>query len=96
MSTRRKLIELLTQRTCGIREISQELRISEKDVDAHLQRVERTVASQGRTLVIEASQCLSCEFVFSKRKRFTRPSRCPKCKSERISGPTFRIDGASS
>jgi len=33
--------------------------------------------------------CLSCGYVFKDLKRPRRPSRCPRCKSERIRGPLF-------
>ncbi len=41
-------------------------------------------------LVLIPAQCKRCGFVFKKASSLT-PSRCPKCKSERISPPKFKI-----
>ncbi len=33
--------------------------------------------------------CMSCGYVFKDLKKPRKPSRCPRCKSEWISGPRF-------
>lgn len=88
---RQQLVDLLAERMCSIRDISQELGIPEKDVGEHLQHVARTVAREGRKLVTVPCECLACGYVFESRKRFTRASRCPECKAERITGPFFEV-----
>ena len=34
-------------------------------------------------------KCLNCGFVFKKINRVRKPSKCPKCRSERIAPPLF-------
>jgi predicted Zn-ribbon and HTH transcriptional regulator len=34
---------------------------------------------------------MSCGYVFEERKRFTRPSRCPRCKKTHIETPVYRL-----
>jgi len=77
----------------GVRDISQTLRIREKEVYAHLSHIARSVAAQRKKLIIIPAECLVCGYVFENRKRFTRPSRCPHCKSEHIQNPMYKIDG---
>jgi len=89
---RKQMIELLDKKEMGVRDISQTLRIREKEVYAHLSHIARSVAAQRKKLIIIPAECLECGFVFEKRKRFTRPSRCPRCKSEHIQNPVYRID----
>jgi predicted Zn-ribbon and HTH transcriptional regulator len=72
-------------------EISQEIGIKEKDVYEHLPHVARSVAVQGKNLVILPACCLDCGYVFRDRRRFTRPGRCPKCKGTHIERPAFEI-----
>jgi len=72
-------------------EISQYLGIREKLVYEHLPHVARSVLAQGKQLVILPSQCLSCGYVFEDRARFTRPSRCPRCKGTHLQRPTYEI-----
>ena len=67
--------------------------IRERDVEEHLAHLERTLIAQGMRLVIEPAECDSCGYRFVERKRFTPPSRCPECHSERIEPPSFRVVG---
>lgn len=85
------MIELLSKEVLSARDLSQMLRIQEKEVYAHLSHIARSVVSQTRRLVVIPSQCLVCGYVFDKRKRFTRPGRCPCCKGERIKQPRYQI-----
>jgi predicted Zn-ribbon and HTH transcriptional regulator len=71
--------------------LSQTLRISEKEIYAHLPHIARSLAAQKKELVILACCCLECGYTFRDRKRFTTPGRCPRCRSERIKEPTFQV-----
>jgi predicted Zn-ribbon and HTH transcriptional regulator len=48
----------------------------------------------GLRLRTEPARCTACGFVFGDRaeRRLHTPSRCPRCRSERISEPRFRIE----
>jgi hypothetical protein len=86
---RKEIADLLEKDPLGLREISQILRIREKEVLDHLQHIARSV--HPRKLAMDPAACLQCGFVFKKRERFSTPSRCPLCKSESISPPRYRI-----
>lgn len=73
------------------RSLSQQLKISEKEVMVHLPHIDLSARNQGRRLIIRPSSCLSCGFTFKDRKRPTKPSRCPRCKESRITSPSYRI-----
>ncbi len=85
------MIELLDNKEMSAREISQTIKIREKEVYGHLSHIARSITAQRKKLMIIPAECLECGFVFEKRKRFTRPSRCPRCKSEHIQNPVYRI-----
>ena len=74
------------------RELSREVGIREKEVCDHLAHIARTLAGKGQELSIRPARCLSCDFVFKNRRRFTRPGRCPRCKNSHLQSPSFYID----
>jgi hypothetical protein len=88
---RQKIISLLSEDEMSAREISGEVRISEKEVVEHLAHIARSVSSQDKKVMITPANCMSCGYLFENRKRFTRPGRCPQCKKSHIQSPRFRI-----
>jgi predicted Zn-ribbon and HTH transcriptional regulator len=74
------------------RELSVLCSIKERDVAEHLEHLGRSLPAKGERLIAEPARCALCDFRFEGRRRATRPSRCPKCKSERIRPATFRIE----
>lgn len=90
-TTRQQMIELLSKEALEARELSQMLGIREKEVFEHLAHIVRSLTSRNRRLVITPSECLACGYVFSKRGRLNKPSRCYRCKKERISAPRFQV-----
>ena len=88
---RQQIIELLINKEMGARELSQTVRIREKEVYTHLSHIAQTVSTQQRQLIVRPFRCLACGYLFQDRKRFTRPSRCPRCKGSFIQEPTYQI-----
>jgi predicted Zn-ribbon and HTH transcriptional regulator len=72
-------------------ELSALVRVPEKQVAGHLEHLGRSLRAAGERLDVEPARCLDCGFVFRKRDRLGRPSRCPVCRGERLDGPRFRI-----
>lgn len=88
---RQQIIDLLQESAFSARDISTRLKIKEKEIYTHLPHIERSVAAGNQKLAITPAECLSCGFVFRDRRRFTSPSRCPRCRKEHISEPLYRI-----
>jgi hypothetical protein len=88
---RQAMILLLETGQVSARDLSKALKIQEKQVYDHLAHIERTLKAKGRKLVISPSKCSSCDYVFSDRKKFARPGRCPECKRSHISAPEYLI-----
>ncbi len=74
-------------------ELSARVRIPEKQVAEHLEHLGRSLRAGSERLHVEPARCLDCGFVFRKRDRLTRPSRCPVCRGERVDAPRFAILG---
>jgi predicted Zn-ribbon and HTH transcriptional regulator len=88
---RQRIITLLSEQEMSARELSKALGIREKEVYDHLSHIARSLAARGKKLNVQPYSCLGCGFVFQDRQRFTRPSRCPRCKESRLQEATYRI-----
>ncbi len=89
---RKQIIDLLTEMEMTAIELSQELGISEKEVYTHLPHVAHTAKAIGKTLIIIPSRCETCGYEFSGRKRFTKPGKCPTCRSTHVQKPQFKVE----
>lgn len=90
-TVRRQIVQLLATEALGVRELSQELHRTEKEIYTHLDHIGRSLKATGRQLVIEPSVCLNCGFVFAARKRLQPPGHCPSCRKTRIRRPRYAI-----
>jgi transcriptional regulator len=76
----------------ALKELSAELGVSEKVLPEALEKLNRSLRRTEQRLYQVHPKCLDCAFDFRERERFTRPSRCPSCKSERITPARFWIE----
>lgn len=88
---RQQIVYLLCSNDLTLRDLSQAVGITEKEVEKHLPHIERSLRNQGKKLVETPYQCLSCGFVFDKRSRFSKPGRCPNCKNSHIQRARYHI-----
>ena len=86
---RKQIIEVISDAQCDARDISSAVGITEKEVYGHLPHIARSLPKQGKKLKITPARCIACGYVFKDRQRVNKPSRCPRCKSERIEHPRF-------
>jgi len=90
---RQRILDLLVGRMMTSRHLAAVIKISERQVEDHLVHTVKSLErDRSRRFVIEPSACLDCEFVFKDRSRVTRPSHCPKCRSENISMPRYGVE----
>jgi len=97
MTRREKIYDLLSQlrepvtaediaSMLGLRR--DEVKSIEIDLEFLMKSVKRR---SGGSEIIEMipARCSFCGYEFRERDKVKRPSRCPRCKSERIHGPWF-------
>lgn len=90
---RQRIMELITGALRTSRQLAELVGIPERQVEDHLTHIVKTVArDKTRRFVLEPSTCQDCRFVFRERTRLTRPSRCPRCRSEAITPPRYGIE----
>ena len=88
---RQSILDCLEEGPATALELSALVRIREKDIAPHLEHLEKSLRRSGKRLVIEPAECMQCGFRFEKRRRFTKPSACPRCRSQRVDPPVFRL-----
>jgi transcriptional regulator len=89
MGTRRQeIVAVLSRRTATVKQLAEELGVRVAIVVDDLGHIRRSL---GRRLVVGQARCLECGFAMSRDRRFTAPSRCPRCRSELTSEPELRV-----
>jgi transcriptional regulator len=87
-TVRQSIITLLEGQTLSAKEISADVRVSEKDVYEHLEHIQK---KKTVSLAVSPAECRKCGYKFTKRERLRKPGRCPECKGESIQEPLFSI-----
>lgn len=93
-STRRQQIaEMLAMGLWGFEELRRELAVPVGLLAEDLRHLEKSAKGSGRKLTVEPAACAECGFVFRERaaRHLHPPSRCPQCRSERITGPRLAL-----
>ena len=92
-TVRQRMMDLLCDARRSSYQLAQLLGISERQVEDHLSHVVQSVArDRTRRFVLESSTCMDCGFVFRDRRKLTKPSRCPSCRSEGITAPRYGLE----
>ncbi len=96
MSRRERIIELLTatEEPMDIGEIARELGLDPREAASiyeDLEHIAHSLKNSGFVLLVQPPTCKSCGYVFRDLKRLKKPSKCPRCRSERIYPPRFII-----
>lgn len=87
-TVRQSIITLLEGQTLSAKEISADVRVSEKDVYEHLEHIQK---KKTVSLFVSPAECRKCGYIFTNRERLRKPGRCPECKGESIQEPLFGI-----
>lgn len=89
---RQEMVALMMQAPMDVRDMAAALDIHEAEAADHLEHIARSLKAQGRALLIKPAYCRECDYIYRKRQRFTRPGRCPHCKSTWIQGAVYFIE----
>ncbi|MEN8190264.1 MAG: transcriptional regulator [Thermodesulfobacteriota bacterium] len=90
-TVRQQIIALLQEEELNILELSQLVRIREKEVGDHLEHIGKSLKHVNLKLLYTPYCCLSCGYSFKDRRRSNRPGRCPSCKGSHIRMATYFI-----
>ncbi len=92
-TVRQQLRALLLRQELDFETLRALLGLSVRDLESELLHVAHSARGRGDQLVVSPPRCLGCDFAFRDReaRHLHAPGRCPECRSERISQPSFRI-----
>lgn len=90
MTRRKDIEEILSQNKISLQEIANIFRTDMKEILEDFQHIVKSVQPE-REVVMEPAQCRDCGFIFKERSKIKTPSKCPRCRNERITPPLFTI-----
>jgi predicted Zn-ribbon and HTH transcriptional regulator len=88
---RQEIISVLEGKTLSAKDISADVRISEKEIYEHLEHIQRTINKSEHNFIVTPAECKKCGFIFRKRGKLKKPGRCPVCRGESIQEPLFSV-----
>ena len=88
---RQSMMDLLKDGDWTARDLSQMLSITEREVISHLYHVAKS-AEPDFHLNVKPSVCKDCGYTFETRKRLSKPSKCPQCRHQHITSPSYSIN----
>ena len=90
MTTRRQqIIEILQQNKQTAQQLANYFQTELKDIVEDLTHIGKSI--KPKKLKINPAFCKSCNFVFKERNKISKPSKCPRCRSEWIEAQMFWI-----
>lgn len=90
MTRRQQIIEILEQHKQTAQQLANCFQVELKGILEDLEHIEKSI--KPKKLKTKPAYCKSCNFVFKERGRVSKPSKCPKCKSEWIEAQMFFIE----
>jgi len=92
---RQRLIKLLVDESLvlDMRSILKEFEYTSKNsLINDVQSIAKTLKNEGKTLIVSPSSCIACGYSFQLKRGILKiPSKCPKCRQQRIDWPNMRV-----
>ncbi len=90
-TVRKEIVSFLKEQILTAKEISGYVRISEKEVSAHLEHIKKSIFRNNLKMVVDPATCKKCGFIFKKREKINKPGKCPLCHGKSIEDPVYSI-----
>ncbi|WP_049922773.1 transcriptional regulator [Halopiger djelfimassiliensis] len=90
-TTRQRLADALRAEPATPSELATQLDLTPHAVVGHVEHVSRSVERNGEQLLVAPPTCRECGFDDFD-DLLNLPSRCPSCKSESLTEPTFTVE----
>ena len=90
MTRREQIIDTLSREEKSAQQLVNDFKVEMFEILEDLKHIKYSI--RPRKLLMKPSQCKKCGFVFEERSEVKKPSRCPRCKSEWIMAPLFRVE----
>ncbi len=90
MTRRQQIIEILQENRQTAQQLANYFQTTLKEIIEDLQHIQKSI--KPKKLKINPAYCKKCNFVFKERDKISKPSKCPRCKSEWIEAQMFEIE----
>ncbi len=90
MTRREEIIKILETEEKSAQQLAYEFKAELFEILEDLEHIKYSI--NPKKLKIKPAQCKKCGFRFEERSKIKRPSKCPRCHSEWIMAPMFRIE----
>jgi predicted Zn-ribbon and HTH transcriptional regulator len=87
---RKHLIPVLLDRPMTLSQIAREVHEPPKEIVDALTHLAKSLPHTEYELIVEPAECRRCAFRF-RAEKFSRPSKCPQCRSTWIDEPVFSV-----
>jgi predicted Zn-ribbon and HTH transcriptional regulator len=89
-TTRQRIADFLREETAEAGRLASEFEVTTAEALSHVEHVARSLDGTDEQLLAAPPECRDCGF-----EEFddlmNRPSRCPACRSEAVTEPTFTV-----
>lgn len=89
-TTRERITDRLREEPLAASALAREFDVTASDAITHVQHIARSLEPTDEELLVAPPECGDCGFDGFD-DLLNLPSRCPECKSENVSEPTFRV-----
>lgn len=90
-TTRQRIADRLRDEAMAAGSIARTFDIRTSDALSHVEHIARSLESTDEQVLVAPPECEDCGFADFE-DLTNLPSRCPECKSESVTQPTYRID----
>ena len=90
-TTRQRIADFLRETPAEASRLAAEFEITTDAALSHVEHVARSLEGTDEQLLVAPPECRDCGFD-GYDDLVNRPSRCPACKSEDVTEPTFAIE----
>lgn len=92
---RAQIIELLQQQPHSLSALKKLFSLSLSTIEDDVRHIQKSTTHTHK-FIYTPPECAACGYLFRKRSRLKKPSRCPHCKSENIVEGTLELNPKSS
>ncbi len=89
ITRRQEIIEMLEKQPMSINQLANLYKMKIDELLEDFPHIKKTI--HPKKLKITPAVCRKCGFVFKERTKVRAPSKCPRCRSEWIEEPMFKI-----
>jgi len=89
MTRRQEIINILEEQKQSAQHLANYFQTELKEILEDLEHIE--ISIKPKKLKTNPAYCKQCNFIFKERSKVSKPSRCPRCRSEWVEAQMFFI-----